>query len=57
MENKVYFCGGERCCPSIEFKEEKVVIEDEGKILGSLSKKQFKDLVEASKNGKFDKYV
>lgn len=30
LKNKIiYFCGGRRCCPSIQFEEDKVVLKDD----------------------------
>ena len=49
----IEFCK-KQCCPKVEFRKNKVIIggEEEGHTF--FTKKQFKDFVEAAKEGKFD---
>ena len=55
MAQIITFCKN-KCCPVVELHEDKVVLGDAQGIEGitTWSKQQFKDFVEAAKNGKFD---
>jgi hypothetical protein len=55
MAQIITFCKN-KCCPVVELHEDKVVLGDAQGVEGitTWSKQQFKDFVEAAKNGKFD---
>ena len=56
--NTITFCK-DKCCPVLEVHENKIVLGDEKGPEGitTWSKKQFKDFLEAAKEGKFDSVV
>jgi len=41
---KKYLCGHGKCCPSIEFKEEKVIITDDDNNQVTMTKEEFEEL-------------
>lgn len=58
MNQIITFCKN-KCCPVVDVQEDKVVLGDANGVEGitTWSKKQFKDFVDAAKDGKFDEAV
>jgi hypothetical protein len=58
MGKTIKFCKN-KCCPVVEIQENAIVLGDKNGPEGitTWTKSQFKDFVEAAKNGKFDKVV
>lgn len=58
MNKIITFCK-DKCCPVVEIVENQVVLGDANGVEGvtTWTKKQFKDFVEAAKEGKFDEIV
>lgn len=58
MSKVITFCK-DKCCPVVEVTDEQIVLGDANGIEGitKWTKKQFKDFVEAAKEGKFDEVI
>jgi hypothetical protein len=58
MSNIITFCK-QKCCPVIEVQENNIVLGDANGPEGitTWTKNQFKDFIEAAKDGKFDGIV
>ena len=58
MSNVITFCK-QKCCPVVEVQENNIILGDakgpEG--ITTWTKNQFKDFIEAAKEGKFDEIV
>jgi hypothetical protein len=54
----ITFCR-DKCCPVVEVYENKIILGDEKGPEGvtTWSKKQFKDFIDAAKEGKFDSVI
>jgi hypothetical protein len=59
MNNKtITFCKA-KCCPVVELYDEKIILGDDKGPEGITvwSKEQFKDFIDAAKDGKFDELI
>lgn len=58
MNQTITFCKN-KCCPVVEVQDNNIVLGDANGAEGitTWSKKQFKDFIDAAKNGKFDEVV